>query len=291
MKFIKSIQAPVLKICFAFLLLSNASEAQQTVCTGKNTVQFLTKLVHQNRSEDVLYYINHLKLGADKQQNDSILYLKSYSLVENGLYKELLSSQHHFNEVDRLESKSSLLTAYCYLHLQMEDSAIFHANQLGSASIVKLLKASSYLLKFDTTASVETLNLNSENDTAFYSNLQVVRKLCHQMPKPKKSAWVAGLLSAAVPGMGKIYAGQKKNGLSILYTLAPLGLLVAENIYRIGFKKTQTICFASVFAVFYIGNIVGSAYSPKAFYENQHEKFRKDVLSNIYFPIRDICRP
>jgi TM2 domain-containing membrane protein YozV len=128
-------------------------------------------------------------------------------------------------------------------------------------------------------------------DTTLLKNISQNIHLCHTLPKPQKSAFVSGLLSAVVPGLGKMYVGQKKEGITAFLTVVPLGLLVFENVYKTGWNKPQTIVVSGLFSIFYIGNIFGSIYSSKAYYQNQNEKFNNEIFSNLYFPLRRVCKP
>jgi hypothetical protein len=87
-------------------------------------------------------------------------------------------------------------------------------------------------------------------------NLQTIL-LSNDQFRPK-SKLVAGSMSALVPGLGKVYAGQWKDGVAVfLYTG-----LSAWQAYRgfelKGVKSMYAWLFASVGTGFYLGNIYGS---------------------------------
>lgn len=278
----------VFLICFT---ISSETKAQSMVSVQENTIRFISKLILENRLDDALYYIDHLHFGSNKLQNDSIVYLKAFCIFETRQHKTNRCEEAPHKERICLSDKSLILNMYDYLQSYRYDSLIALESTLPNLPITALLRSSAYLLKYDSTTSLSILRNKSLEDTTLSPQRKRLDLLCHQLPEPKKSAWVAGLLSAAIPGLGKIYAGQKREGWSILYTLLPLGGLVAENIYRSGVKSPQTICFGGIFSIFYIGNIIGSIYSPQASYHNQHEKFRKNIISNLYQPIHTICCP
>jgi TM2 domain-containing membrane protein YozV len=75
---------------------------------------------------------------------------------------------------------------------------------------------------------------------------------------PKNSPAIAGICSAVVPGLGKLYIGYKYQALSAFILNTLLGLQAAESYYKAGVKSPRFIITASLFSIFYTGNIIGS---------------------------------
>jgi hypothetical protein len=105
-----------------------------------------------------------------------------------------------------------------------------------------------------------------------------------QMQK-KKSPFVAGMLSAVVPGLGKFYAGKKGAGLAAFLCNMALAGFVAESYYRSGYKSPQFITFGSMFLCFYTGNILGSVYSVRQQTRSTNGKINNEILATIHIPI------
>jgi len=100
-----------------------------------------------------------------------------------------------------------------------------------------------------------------------------------------KSPWMAGLLSAAVPGLGKIYAGKPNQGLSSFFTVGLFALQAWEAYYRQGIN-TPGLYISGAFALgYYISNIWGSALSVKI--KNQEELYEVDqrLRDDLYFDL------
>jgi hypothetical protein len=74
----------------------------------------------------------------------------------------------------------------------------------------------------------------------------------------KKKPLVAGLLSAAVPGLGKLYGGRSHQFFQTLLVNALYGLQTYELAKKLGPKNGFTIASLSVFSIFYFGQIYGS---------------------------------
>jgi TM2 domain-containing membrane protein YozV len=87
---------------------------------------------------------------------------------------------------------------------------------------------------------------------ALQAEFKDYRKYYHKKPL------VAGLLSAAVPGLGKLYGGRRHQFFQTLIVNTLYGLQTYELIKKLGPKNGFTITSISVFSVFYFGQIYGS---------------------------------
>lgn len=112
---------------------------------------------------------------------------------------------------------------------------------------------------------------------------KLLEDLNHQK---KKSMFTAGLLSAIVPGSGKIYAGRMGEGISAFLMTAGMALVTYENFRKDGWKDPKTIFFGTIFTTFYIGNIWGSALSVKLIRDEYNQYVQEQVLLNLRIPIR-----
>lgn len=104
----------------------------------------------------------------------------------------------------------------------------------------------------------------------------------------RRSPVVAGLLSAVVPGTGKMYAGKVKQGIGSLLPIAGLGVVTWELYRKGGFENPLLYVFGSAFTVFYVGNIWGSVVSVKIT-RHEHEKIiDQHVLLDMHIPLRTL---
>lgn len=101
----------------------------------------------------------------------------------------------------------------------------------------------------------------------------------------RKSALLAGTMSAVIPGSGKIYAGDLRSGVSTLVVVGALGAMMAEAAHRYGWKDWRTISLTSVFGVFYIGNIYGSAVSVSVIKNAYEDAQKASVLFDLHIPL------
>lgn len=101
------------------------------------------------------------------------------------------------------------------------------------------------------------------------------------------SPWAAGILSAAVPGLGRVYAGKTAEGIvSFLYTAA-LGF-TAYDFYRgAGARSPLFIISATLAAVFYAGNILGSATAARRINNEFYHEIDQRILFDMHIPLRN----
>lgn len=101
----------------------------------------------------------------------------------------------------------------------------------------------------------------------------------------RKSPFIAGTLSAIVPGLGKVYTGNNGQALASFLTCGLIGVVAAENYVKMGIKHPQTIFFTGLFGLFYIGNIWGSAVSVQLVKIEKQLENKHNILVSIKIPI------
>jgi len=81
----------------------------------------------------------------------------------------------------------------------------------------------------------------------------------------RKSRFLASLMSAILPGFGKIYSKQFGNGIFSFVLVGTTGLLAWDGFRENGVKSVKGWIFGSLCSVFYTGNIYGSGISALAY--------------------------
>lgn len=105
---------------------------------------------------------------------------------------------------------------------------------------------------------------------------------------PRKSAFLAGFMSALVPGSGKIYTGKTGQGVAAFLEIAALGGATAEYYFRSGPRSAGFIIFGSLFSLFYIGNIWGSALSVHVNRNDFYQRIDNNIMVDLHIPLRRI---
>jgi hypothetical protein len=152
--------------------------------------------------------------------------------------------------------------------LQLCGIAILKRDHSAADSLIATFDYSSYL--------------NSEEQTSLQRMNEAAKKVS------RKKAYKAALLSTIVPGLGKYYAGRRGQAVATFFSTLGLALIAGENLYRGGLKSPQFIVTGFVFSTFYIGNIVGSAYSVRMVKKRNRELLDYEVKSSVHKAVRRI---
>ncbi len=200
------------------------------------------------------------------------------SAMECALYKSHILSNHGL-----FDSAYSLLAG-----LKSDSSS--HISNEQSAMVCYYLNGLILLKKqysqFDTNSGVKQPSIPRLR--GIQNNLRAY----HQMltKKRRKSSFVAGCLSAIIPGSGKFYAKKPAQGMAYFTTV---GLLAGQT-YE-AYKKRQDhnarfIVFSSITGLFYIGNIWGSALTPHVKQNELYEQVKGNILSDFNLSISELPR-
>ena len=99
---------------------------------------------------------------------------------------------------------------------------------------------------------------------------------------PRKSPFLAGLMSALIPGTGKIYAQRTTDGLMSLLSVAVTAWQAYEGFHKDGLHSVKGWIYGSLGAFFYFGNIYGSVTAAKIFNEQAEDKFLEQIRVVIH---------
>jgi hypothetical protein len=119
-------------------------------------------------------------------------------------------------------------------------------------------------------------------------------KSLHEVPGPlqnayydyarmqRKSLFLAGLSSTVIPGSGKFYYGQKRQGWNVFFANVALGAQTYEWYRKAGVKSPGFYIFGGLFSVFYISNIYGTVKGLKKARRDRNRQLHHEIV-NHYF--------
>ena len=93
----------------------------------------------------------------------------------------------------------------------------------------------------------------------------------------RKNPWIAGGLSAIIPGAGKVYTSEWQDGLYSFLYVAFTGYLSYTGFHAEGTSSVKGWIFGSLSATLYAGNIYGSVQSANAF----NARFKLELFDKI----------
>lgn len=270
--------------------------AQEISNDAKVDLSFVEYLISNAESEDALLVLKQaIKKGDfEVSQTDSINYYMAWSYYS---LKQLDSSIFYFERVssnfelyDKCKFYESFEHIYLYQNKQANEKlAKLQPKDASLEELKRFQLAANALLQRD------FLAFDSISSSFDYSNFSSVteQKALFNYAKElkknkKKSPFIGGLLSAIVPGSGKFYAGYRGQAISSMIPTFIFAAASAESYYRAGPKSAQFIAAASLFSLFYIGNIWGSAISVRTFYEHRNNEIHNNIMLDLHIPLRRI---
>ncbi len=149
-----------------------------------------------------------------------------------------------------------------------------------SIAELKYFKAPALLLTHDWNKSKNYLiSINFKEDKTlgkYYENNLQGLNLNYKKP------WLAGSMSAVVPGLGKVYSGYYKDGI-IAFIMTGLSAFQAYRGYNAkGPRSGIFIIYTGVASGFYLGNIYGSIKSARQKNRKLNEQIDKKTMEIFY---------
>ena len=258
---------------------------------------FVAYLISSKSYEDASNYLEHLiqndgDLSTDDRQSINYYLGKAYyyqqDLVNSSIYLSQVSSQSEFYY------ESLFFHSFSNAFLGEYDAA--KSELLSFTSDKQLI----YQLKYFQLAGIALLERNFDdykvNSNYFNNEFYQLRKEQDKLSSfysqlknyKKKSPVVAGILSAIIPGSGKMYAGQLGEGISTLFKTALVGLPALEAYRKKGVRDARFIIFGSLFSALYIANIWGGVVAVNVTRQEFNNSINDQILVNIHIPLRSI---
>ncbi|MFK7924055.1 MAG: hypothetical protein AB8H47_19010 [Bacteroidia bacterium] len=99
---------------------------------------------------------------------------------------------------------------------------------------------------------------------------------------PRKSPFVAMSLSLVVPGLGKVYTNQWKDGIIALLSVGSFAFTAWRSYNRNGFESPFFWLYGGIALGFYGGNLYGSWQSAQRYNEKQIQSLIHDTEAVLY---------
>ena len=290
---LKLINKGCIALLISFILSTHYVYSQNTVATD---FEYINYLIKNNQSRDAIFFLNQTdSLKNTKSVNDSLNYYYgiAYYELKNPdsaaiCFKKIsqtatIKTQSNFFESINLIYTGNYRAAKEPLFRLVVDSSSNFQQQK------ELQLCGIYLLEKNYKPADSLCNLFSLSNHLFSEEQKALKAVLFKTQHTKKkSPFVAGLLSTAVPGLGKYYAGRKGQAFASFFSTLGMALIATENLYRGGIKSPQFIITSSIFSIFYLGNIVGSAYSVKMAKKQQVLLMDNEIKSAVHKPFRRI---
>ncbi len=257
-------------ISIFFLLTANLVFPQVARKNGfyspQNRLKFGNNLFNQ---KDYLRAIAEYKFYLSAVKNDTIKFKIAFAHSEMGEsflavreFKSLFKSTYlgNYSKLyyarEQLKNKNTNYfaedTNQTSLQFQNEDFFVYKNN-------IKMMRRFSKLFG-------DVIYQNSEEFLSPFSNniKKDVKSFFERRTKPNyKSEISAGILSAIIPGSGKVYVGKAGDGITAFLVTGLLTFLAVDNFNAN--HKTRAWIFTGLSAVFYAGNVYGSVIAARQY--------------------------
>jgi TM2 domain-containing membrane protein YozV len=268
--------------------------SQDTIVNQSNQkIGFITYLMGRGELNEALFLLDELKVSTISLA-DTVNYLKGWTLYNQ---KALLSSASYLLRVSSdspYYQKSRFFGGYNLAHAGEHEQAKRAIVEMSTGEEAFLGAMKNMQLSGIALLERDYHNFSklSEKFTgqynAFAEQEQNMITYHHVLlSQPYRSPVIAGMLSAAIPGLGKFYAGKKGEGIAGFFYTVAMGA-TAYDFYRgSGPKSALFIVSGAVAAIFYIGNIWGSVTSVHRQNRAYNYEINQRILFDMHIPLRN----
>jgi TM2 domain-containing membrane protein YozV len=285
---------PIHHVCLRvfLVLLLNVPVCAQTTETEEN-VRFLNYLMESKQFDDAIFLSRQL-ISQPAYKNYAPAYYAGFAhynlrqLDSAALYLGQVPQQSSFYIKSRFFQGISL----AYLNKNTEATQVFSGITFPDSllSELKAFEKSGMALLQKEYATFDTLSKQftyryypySKQESSLLDYRQQLLKV------KRRSPIVAGLLSAALPGAGKVYAGQLGQGVAIFLQNSIFALQAWEGYRKDGPRSARFLIYSGLFTIFYIGNVWGSVLSVQIKRQEMYERINNQILFDMHIPLRTI---
>lgn len=146
-----------------------------------------------------------------------------------------------------------------------------------------ILSATSDILQDNYKSANEILNTLKPEEHKLAAEYKEIGKQAVEIKR--KSPVLAGIMSAIVPGTGRFYSKDWKDGLVSFFFVSTMTFQSIRGFNKSGVNSTRGWVYGGVALGFYLGNIYGSVVSAKGYNKKSHQSIRNkiDNLFNSYY--------
>jgi len=231
--------------------------------------------------------------GLSRSQKDSLFYMLGWAAYNARQLDRSIGSLLKVSPGYLQYDKSRFFSAYCQAFQGRTDSAAGVLQQLSLPdSTIRELRslqlAGIALLKRDYRAFLPHQQQFTYSSYIFSKEERRMQLYYDKLKGFKhRSPLLAGIYSTLVPGLGKFYAGKKKQGIAAFLPVISLAALTYEAYRKDGVKSARFIGFGALFSIFYIGDIWGSTLAVKIRRNEFNKEYDNKILFDMHIPLRN----
>jgi len=249
-------------------------------------VRFAEYLISSGKNEDAAYVLEKGLAQSSSHDKDSIYYLLGKVHYNNHMtdsaikylsLAEFQSENEHFKSLCVLFINQLQLFSDSAIRKPLTDTGEFH-------EIYRIQLLANRLLANDIDSFNVVFN-QPKCEIGYLASIEFnlyLKALTVDKFHPRRSKFLAAMISSALPGLGKVYAGKPNEGLTAAIPVVSNGIQAAEGFYYMGFNSPHFYIFGAIGLVFHLSNIYGSV---KAVKRNENDK--KNLLEHEVHQLMD----
>lgn len=272
-------------LLFSFCIYVFLFQVQRVVAqnedlfSGEQSLKFANYLENSGRYKDAAFELERIALMFPTVDSIQAALLRNYRMA--GLEQQgiLVYRSHPLNaKLSCKEFSNSLLKAnrFSEHHEFVSQSSCFDQNKKN------VLHSIEYALQNKWDEALTSLEMSEINQPEKLASLQ------SEYRKGKdtkiKNPVVAGLLSAAVPGLGKVYTKDWKDAIFSFVFVGTTGFQAYRGFALKGKNSVRGWVFSGLCLGLYTGNIYGAAYSAKRYNQRKLQSIRAKIEELAYTP-------
>jgi hypothetical protein len=291
--FLRSLPIP-LRILFLLPVFFAAPRLQAQQFDFSRELRFAQYLLDKDAGREAIHVLEQVDTAQlSRASKDSLFYLLGWATYSGKELDKAIGWLLRVSPGSPQYRKSRFFAAYCQAFQGRRDSAVAELKELPLPDSVQnelrsLQLAGIALLKRD---YPDWLVLRNQFTYSSYIFTKEERRMGHYYDMlsgfRRRSPLLAGLYSAVIPGLGKFYAGKKKQGIAAFLPILSLAALTYEAYRKDGVKSARFIGFGTLFSVFYIGNIWGSTLAVRIRRNEFNREYDNKILFDMHIPLRN----
>lgn len=256
-------------------------------------VPFIRHLVNGGYYKEAIFLMEKDKAVYSAPQQDSLNYYSGWAHYSLKNLQESTASFLKVNPQSPFYKKSFFFAGYNQTYLGNYDEAQHIIGQMNienepELSLYNFELGGIEMLKGNWQEGKQYLELVPAENAVLSQQVFALNEIWKEHEQHReKSPFVAGLMSAIIPGSGKIYAGKTGAGIASMIGNIGFGLITWENYRKSGIADAKTIIFGSIFAVNYVSNIYGSVVSVKVTKQEHEDAIHNQILFQLHIPLRN----
>ncbi len=275
---------PKLSASLLFFSITFASMAQENLFDATNTEKFAEYLLQSGQYDFAVKEFERVVYLEPTNENAVKNLLKAYRLA--GDYKTgILRSKELFENQSTMPRTSAVeYTKLLFSTRDWEQEAIFRKQQTNLTETDKVIfESTGYIFSDKFKIAQQVLALSKDTlSPVIVSYKNIVNQ---GLNSPRKSPFFAGLMSTAIPGLGKVYTGDWKDAIVSLIFTGGMAFQAIRNFNKHGIDNYRPWIYTTIGTGFYLGNIFGSVKSAKDVNRKRINRIQHEAsdIFNLYY--------